>query len=265
MDFFSNRFNEAPRDPPPGSTHVIAETFQCPKCDNFKMALRTKKDNNGFFIGCLGHPGCNHVIWLPSIIKEIKVDTNSCTRCGSKKFIIKFKQMNVLAMLTSSNTIDNLYNTCMVCDGALRSVLDIADNMVKKTNRPATANARQQNQLGHIADTGRSTTTTIRSNNINNDRNNFNAPRVPAPAQSRAPPVPSRAPSNDSANRNRNNTINNPGSSWGSAGGGSSSGPSGPSTSNSWGNAGSTTRGNDNSVDNNQNVRCAGCNEPATK
>lgn len=293
----TRRFNETPAaPPPPGATSSIEEAFQCPKCDGFKTALRTKRDNSGYFIGCLGHPGCNHVIWLPSIIKEIKVDANSCVRCGSKKFAIKFKQMSALAMLPTANTVDNLYISCMVCDEPLRSLLDISDDMVKKTNRPAAGaggggtNAGAQNSLGQNSSNSRNTTTSNnRTNNINSARNHINAPRAAPPpraalgsndATNRNRNNASNNPgsgwgsagsngangfSNDSANRNRNNTNSNAGGGWGSGGGGGSNNPSGPSTSSSWGSAGNTRRGNNSSNDNNEMVRCTGCNEPATK
>lgn len=143
-----NRLNTAPQaiaDPLP--TMPIEEVFKCPKCDRFKMVLRTKRDSSGFYLNCLGNPECKNIIWLPDLVKEIKVHDSVCTTCrvGNKKVLIKFKQMSVLGLLNGSNIVDNSYLSCIVCDSQLRSILDINESSVRKMNATSGRNTSTMN------------------------------------------------------------------------------------------------------------------------
>lgn len=156
------------------------------------MALRTKKDNMGFFIGCLGHPGCKHVVWLPSMIKEIKIHQDACARCGNRKFSMKFRQISTLAMLNPANAVDNLYISCFVCDSGLLSVLDIDVDSVRKSARSNT-----------VARPAAAAAVPAASNNVATQRNRTQNPstvRAPVPA----PP----------AQRSNSNTRADPPNSW---------------------------------------------------
>lgn len=112
------------------------------------MCLRAKKDNNGFFLTCLGKPECTHVLWLADIIKEIKVSADECNKCrnGNKKLVIKFKTNNILAMLNASliNDNDRTYESCIVCDNSLRVVLDIS-SLSPRPEQNTSANRNQTN------------------------------------------------------------------------------------------------------------------------
>lgn len=137
----AGRFETAPVDVPVAEATVhqtIEEVFKCPRCNRFNMAVRSKKDNAGYYITCMGKPTCNHVIWLNDLIKEIKVLDTDCPKCrgGIKSVKIKFKRMNILSLLTSANvTEDNYYVSCLRCDSTLKQILDISDSSL----RPSTA------------------------------------------------------------------------------------------------------------------------------
>lgn len=113
------------------------------------MSLRAKKDNKGFFFSCLGRPECNHAIWLPDIIKEIKVLEQNCNKCRNenKSIAIKFKSNNLLAMLNASliNDNDRTYVSCILCDNSLRVVLEINDAHLRGTNAGNAGNQSQAN------------------------------------------------------------------------------------------------------------------------
>lgn len=146
-----NRLNTAPQDIPnqvPSAPSMsIEEVFKCPRCNRFKMVLRSKRDGNGFYLSCLGKPECNNIIWLPDLVKEIKVHDDVCAKChvGNKKVLIKFKQMNVLGLLNGSNIVDNSYLSCFVCDSQLTSVLDISESSVRRTNADSGQNSATVN------------------------------------------------------------------------------------------------------------------------
>lgn len=253
-----NRFDETPQDPPPpppGGMAMIEETFKCPKCDQFKMSLRTKKDNAGFFIGCLGHPNCKNVIWLPSMIKEIKVDPAVCTSCGSKKFTIKFKTMSTMSLLDPSKAVDNVYNSCLVCDSNLRSVLDVAEDTVKKVARSTTTTTRPLAPSNSTSSNTRSNFPSSSTSAVRSQTSNI----------SNATTAPSRAPARSVGNRNGAVTANVTGGNpppaaprtWGNSTAG---------TSNSWGSGGgSSWSSNNNNTNNDQDVKCPACGEVARK
>lgn len=205
------------------------------------MALRTKKDNSGYFIGCLGHPACSHVIWLPSIIKEIKLDDGVCAKCGSRKFTMKFRQMSMLAMLNPANIHENVYEACFVCDLSLLSLLDIPGDSVRKS---ANATARP---VPASSTSNRSVATNNRPQNITTSRNT-NSNRVAAVPISRpAPPANAQRTNsthtNTNTNANRNQNAN--------------SRPANPT--NVWNNF----RQNNNGPE--DEVKCAVCQQPAKK
>lgn len=127
---------------------TIEPIFKCPKCKRHNIALRTKKDSSEYYLSCLGKPECNHVIWLPNIIKEFRVDQSECQRCGggTKKVLIRFKTFTVFGMLNDSNiTEDNNYLSCILCDGNLRGLLDIDDSSIRSPPNNAPQQQRQNN------------------------------------------------------------------------------------------------------------------------
>lgn len=128
----------------------INPIFKCPKCNKHHMSLRAKKENNGFFFTCLGRPECNHAIWLSDVIKEIKVLDQNCNKCqnGNKKISIKFKSVNLLAMLNASliDDTDRSYTSCILCDHSLRMVLDINQSNLRGDQTPANNRSQINNR-----------------------------------------------------------------------------------------------------------------------
>lgn len=198
---FPFRFQVQPEAPPQHTFQMTSHDplFKCPKCKNFEMVLRTKKDNNGFFLTCLGKPGCDHVIWLADIIKEIKPADTRCPPCSgsSKNVLIRFKSPNYLGLLLSDRINDDgSYASCLVCDSNLRNVLDIRDT-----------NTRQSHSTGnHTSQANRS--------------NEWARPTYPAPSNrnqsssntNNRAPLSNRTPNNsfgsNSSHTNASNTNN---------------------------------------------------------
>lgn len=167
------------------------------------MCLRSKKDNNGFFISCMGQPECTHVIWLANIIKEVKVSDDNCNRCGanSKKLILKFKSSNILPLLNHANIgDDNSYTSCILCDGNLRTTLDI-----QESNMRPSPNATNYSNTNNRAST---------SSNQTSQTNNFIRPSTTNPIRPSTitrPPTNSRPSGfdNPDPNRSRNQSFGN--------------------------------------------------------
>lgn len=108
------------------------------------MDLKTKRDNNGFFISCSGYPACRNTIWMADMIRTITVSDEHCLRCGPdfKKVAIKFKQMSSLAVLNSNS---DEYTSCLACDERLQNLLDINADAFRR-NRPDPPVRNNQNQ-----------------------------------------------------------------------------------------------------------------------
>lgn len=52
--------------------------FKCPKC-SLNMTLKTRKQGTGKYIGCMGFPTCNNVIWFPDTVETIEVLDEVCS------------------------------------------------------------------------------------------------------------------------------------------------------------------------------------------
>lgn len=143
FELFFDRFNERPAAEPQQAPIApsIDPIFKCPACKKYHICLRTKKDNNGFLLSCMGKPECNYVIWLENIVKEINVLGINCPRCGgtNKKVTLKFKNVNsILHVLNASNLgDDNWYTGCLLCDSSLRTVLGIQNASSRQNQAPA--------------------------------------------------------------------------------------------------------------------------------
>lgn len=64
--------------------------MKCPMCGQ-DMLLRSKKDNKGFYIGCMGFPNCKCAIWLPESVLAATVTPQTCPRCIPNVNMIDFQ------------------------------------------------------------------------------------------------------------------------------------------------------------------------------
>ncbi|XP_014670296.1 PREDICTED: DNA topoisomerase 3-alpha-like [Priapulus caudatus] len=53
----------------------------CPKCGS-SLAVRSKKDGAGLFIGCMGFPECRNATWLPAGVLAAEVTDAACDACA---------------------------------------------------------------------------------------------------------------------------------------------------------------------------------------
>ncbi|XP_053693949.1 DNA topoisomerase 3-alpha [Sabethes cyaneus] len=128
------RLNQAPREAPSNysaGSASIQEVCRCPKCSQM-MCLKTKKDGNGYYLGCLGFPECKNSVWFDDNIKEASGTDEVCQKCGgtNKKLLVKFRHTRFYAFLNHINNIS--YKTCIVCDDKFRDVLGIDISLVKQ-------------------------------------------------------------------------------------------------------------------------------------
>ncbi|KAL4241091.1 DNA topoisomerase 3-alpha [Mactra antiquata] len=64
--------------------------MKCPMCGS-DMLLRPKKDNKGYYIGCMGFPNCRCAIWLPDGVINASVSDNTCDKCGPDFHLVNFE------------------------------------------------------------------------------------------------------------------------------------------------------------------------------
>ena len=173
------RFQAQPQAAPAqADIPIIRELFKCPKCRTNSMIIRAMKDNAGFYIGCQGFPECKNAIWLRSELKELTSLDESCQNCGgtNKKIKFKFAQTAKLAMVDENPAFSRIegthYITCLICDDALRRLLDIPIETVK--------------YLGAIVGGG---TRPVHQNQINNQRPNPRDPPARGFGTNAAPPA----------------------------------------------------------------------------
>ncbi|XP_023306069.2 DNA topoisomerase 3-alpha [Lucilia cuprina] len=109
----------------------LQEIFKCPKCSIAPMALKPKKNQTGFLIGCLNFPDCKNCIWWPDECKEPHALDETCNKCGSEMKLIKFKFSNPYhkAMF---NCPSGWYKICLRCDEQFRNIFNINLDSVKR-------------------------------------------------------------------------------------------------------------------------------------
>ncbi|TMW40216.1 hypothetical protein DOY81_014704, partial [Sarcophaga bullata] len=105
--------------------------FKCPKCSVAPLALKAKKNQTGFFIGCLNFPDCKNCIWLSDECKEPTVLDETCTKCGNDIKLLKFKFSNSYHK-TLFNSPSGWYKTCLRCDVQFRNTFNINVESVKR-------------------------------------------------------------------------------------------------------------------------------------
>ncbi|XP_030377119.1 DNA topoisomerase 3-alpha [Scaptodrosophila lebanonensis] len=111
-------------------TNFIQQLYECPKCKVAPLALKPKKNQTGYFIGCLNYPDCKNVVWLPDECKEPSVLDEHCERCGANYKLLKFK-LSSAYYRTLFKAPYGWYKTCLRCDGQFRSTFNINVDSVK--------------------------------------------------------------------------------------------------------------------------------------
>lgn len=119
------------------NTDRYQEIFKCPKCGIAKLALKHKKNQSGYFIGCLNYPDCRNVIWLAAECKDVQVLPETCAKCGSEYKLLSMRFGNnyykTLFHSMSDSENDGRYKTCLRCDQNFRNTFQINLNCVKAT------------------------------------------------------------------------------------------------------------------------------------
>ncbi|XP_063286717.1 DNA topoisomerase 3-alpha [Pelobates fuscus] len=114
---------------------------KCPQC-NRDMVLKTKRDG-GFYLSCVGYPGCKSSVWFPSSVLEVSRDVSICTTCGPHpvhRLKMKFKRGSIPPLMPLE------FVGCIGgCDETLREILDL--KYLHGGNRAPTAAPRDGNQL----------------------------------------------------------------------------------------------------------------------
>ncbi|XP_058851749.1 DNA topoisomerase 3-alpha isoform X1 [Acipenser ruthenus] len=95
---------------------------KCPQCSR-DMALKRKKDGKGFFLSCMGYPGCKAAVWFPESVLEVSRDESVCPTCRPhpvQRLKFKFKRGSLPPAMPLE------FVSCIGgCDEMLREILDL--------------------------------------------------------------------------------------------------------------------------------------------
>ncbi|XP_017015813.2 DNA topoisomerase 3-alpha [Drosophila takahashii] len=131
------RINETPAansSGPEGSDQnqaTMQTLFQCPKCNEAPLALKAKKNQQGWFIGCNNFPDCKNVVWMPAECKDVSVLDECCPNCGDGHRMLKFR-LSTPYYRGVFNTPHGWYKTCLPCDNLFRTTFNINLDSVKR-------------------------------------------------------------------------------------------------------------------------------------
>lgn len=53
---------------------------KCPVCKQANLVLKTRQNNQGFYITCVGFPVCRNTYWLPPSVIDAQVSDNVCSQ-----------------------------------------------------------------------------------------------------------------------------------------------------------------------------------------
>ncbi|XP_023945939.1 DNA topoisomerase 3-alpha [Bicyclus anynana] len=223
----AGRFNERAAEYTPSveSLPHMPPALKCPKCGSDMMVRQKKNNPEEYYISCVSYPRCTNAIWLPSIVKSLKVLPDTCPTCGQNYQKLKFEWRN--------NSISHIYpppyTTCIGgCDTTFLELLQINISSVKpvsrnttNTNSNSTTNSNTNNRSNPTTNTNSNNTSnlttnssylsnnTASSNNTNRPRhflppvidnrvqNGINGPRMPLPSNATNPRFPT-PPSSES-------------------------------------------------------------------
>ncbi|KAL9920176.1 topoisomerase 3-alpha isoform 2-T2 [Glossina fuscipes fuscipes] len=124
------------------------ELSTCPKCSQAPLVLKAKKNQSGFFIGCLNYPDCKNVIWLPDECREPKILDENCSKCGTGIKLLKFKFSNPYHK-TIFSTPNGWYKTCLHCDVNFRETFNINLDCIMKTGTIVSDSGTVTSQAPH--------------------------------------------------------------------------------------------------------------------
>jgi len=110
---------------------IIQSIFQCPKCNEAPLALKPKKNQQGWYIGCNNFPDCKNAVWLPTECKDASVLDECCPTCGDGYRMLKFR-LSTPYYRGVFGTPSGWYKTCLPCDNLFRTTFNINLDSVKK-------------------------------------------------------------------------------------------------------------------------------------
>ncbi|XP_060606708.1 DNA topoisomerase 3-alpha-like isoform X2 [Ruditapes philippinarum] len=147
--------------PPEERIEMSTPVMKCHMCGS-DMLLKPKKDNKGFYIGCMGYPNCRNAVWLPDCVAEATVNDSTCSRCGPDVHLVnfKFKRGSVLPTIPTS------YTGCVAgCDDILTTDIGIkVSRSSTQTTQRNNGPMRSQNDSG-IGSSLNSSTSSVSSRN----------------------------------------------------------------------------------------------------
>lgn len=77
-------------------TMTIKNICKCTACKQAHLVLKKKKNNQGFFISCIGFPECRNTFWLPPNVIDAQVSDTICSQVFNYLF-----QLDIFIVLHS--------------------------------------------------------------------------------------------------------------------------------------------------------------------
>ncbi|CAH0579356.1 unnamed protein product [Chrysodeixis includens] len=171
----AERFSEQPNEYIPSVEMAMdmPAAFKCPKCGT-DMVVRHKKSNaDELYIGCMSYPSCKNAVWLPSLVKSVKVLPETCSICGPNYKMLKFEWRNNQI----SHFYPQPYTGCLGgCDARFLEMLQINLSCVR--------------QVGERTQNTNNTAPTVNRSQNSRPSSNSNSPNTITPPIPVVPPRP---------------------------------------------------------------------------
>ncbi|XP_014209436.1 DNA topoisomerase 3-alpha [Copidosoma floridanum] len=158
--------------------------LKCPKCDS-NMVIKSKRQDNGKYIGCVAFPTCKNVIWFPDAVEDIEILDETCTQCPDnilKKIKLKLTR-NAFPVFGTSYTscvggCDEMFNNLLgIRPQTVRRARDLPDsgyesNATRSASNSRPTSANSNNMPSHPSSRSNSSNRSTNFNNNNSHNNN---------------------------------------------------------------------------------------------
>lgn len=149
----------------------------CNKCGE-NMLLRKKKDNKGFYLGCVAYPNCRNALWFPDFVLNAEVTDRTCSQCQpGPVHLLKFQ----FRPGSVPSFMPNDYIGCVGgCNENLMESLNLSARFGVSASQQSRSQTLASNERSMLGDSGYNSEASFSSINSSNRRSSLNTNSQPS-------------------------------------------------------------------------------------
>lgn len=72
-----------------GVTYNTYPVMKCPQCRS-DIVIKTRPNNGGYYLGCMGFPACKAAMWFPGNVVEVQAHNETCRNVSFFHFVYMY-------------------------------------------------------------------------------------------------------------------------------------------------------------------------------